>query len=338
MAIKIAFFNHKGGVSKTTSVYNVGWMLTQKGKKVLLVDADSQCNLTLTVIGEDEYENFKNQSGDDLKTALAPAFESRPELIKPVDCLNVKNNADLFLLPGSFEITEYEVQLGVSFQLSNSFSTMKNLPGSFNFLIEKTAERYNIDFILIDVNPSLSAINQVLLISSDYFIVPTSPDYFSKMAIRSLSRILPAWERWAKQARDLFSDSTYPLPHNTPKFLGYTVNDFTIKYGEPAQAFQNIINSINQLINEEMIPSLKKAGMLLEESAYADHEYCLAKISNFHTLQAKSQEFGVPVYQLTNQQIGATGPVLKTQQDNREKFKALFSNFADKIINMIPND
>jgi Mrp family chromosome partitioning ATPase len=38
MAYKIAFFNHKGGVSKTTTVFNLGWMLASKGKKVILVE------------------------------------------------------------------------------------------------------------------------------------------------------------------------------------------------------------------------------------------------------------------------------------------------------------
>ena len=55
---KIAFFNHKGGVSKTTTVFNVGWMLAEKGYKVLLIDADSQCNLTRIVLGEDIYDDF----------------------------------------------------------------------------------------------------------------------------------------------------------------------------------------------------------------------------------------------------------------------------------------
>lgn len=82
-----------------------------------------------------------------LKNALAPAFEARPELIKPVDCIKVKNNDNLFLLPGSFEITEFEVQLGVSFQLTSSFTTMRNLPGSFYYLITKTAEKLNADYV-----------------------------------------------------------------------------------------------------------------------------------------------------------------------------------------------
>jgi cellulose biosynthesis protein BcsQ len=47
MFTKIVLFNHKGGVSKTTTSYNLGWMLASLGKKVLLVDADPQCNLSI---------------------------------------------------------------------------------------------------------------------------------------------------------------------------------------------------------------------------------------------------------------------------------------------------
>lgn len=42
----IALFNNKGGVSKTTTTYNLGWMLSLMGKKTLIVDSDPQCNLT----------------------------------------------------------------------------------------------------------------------------------------------------------------------------------------------------------------------------------------------------------------------------------------------------
>jgi hypothetical protein len=101
----------------------------------------------LTVIGDDNYEKFNEENPKtNIKSALSPAFDSRPELIQAVDAVQVKDNNSLFLIPGSFEITEYEVQLGVSFQLSHSFSTMKNLPGAFNYLIEKTAQKHNIDY------------------------------------------------------------------------------------------------------------------------------------------------------------------------------------------------
>ena len=51
MPKSICFFNHKGGVSKTTTAFNIGWGLASTGKKVMLVDLDSQCNLTGMVLG-----------------------------------------------------------------------------------------------------------------------------------------------------------------------------------------------------------------------------------------------------------------------------------------------
>lgn len=330
----ISFFNHKGGVSKTTSVYHLGWMLTKKGKKVLLVDTDSQCNLTLTVIGQDNYEEFvTEQPQNNIKSGLAAAFESKPELIKPIECVQVKNNENLFLLPGSFEITEYEVQLGVSFQLTHSFTTLKNLPGAFYYLIRKTAEEIGADIVLIDLNPSLSAINQDLIISSDYFILPTSPDYFSEMAIRSIARVLPNWEKWAKNARDLFQDATYPLPMNTPKFLGYTVNDFTIRNQKPANAFQNVIDKIDATVREVLIPNLAKVNMLLPDDAY--NNYRLAEIPNFQTLQAHYQENGVPVFELTDTMLSLTGGALRDQKERGEKFGIKYSDFSVEVLRLM---
>lgn len=60
----ITFFNHKGGVSKTTLVHNLGFMLADKGCKVLLIDADPQMNLTAAIYGlstsTESYSNIAN--------------------------------------------------------------------------------------------------------------------------------------------------------------------------------------------------------------------------------------------------------------------------------------
>ena len=60
MAIKIVFFNHKGGVSKTTTTYNLGWMLATLDKRVLVVDADPQCNSTAYLLNEDQIDELYN--------------------------------------------------------------------------------------------------------------------------------------------------------------------------------------------------------------------------------------------------------------------------------------
>lgn len=331
----ISLFNHKGGVSKTTTAYHLAWKLTQKGKRVLMVDTDSQCNLSLTAIGEDNYEQFLEDNGDNnIKDALNVAFKSRPQLIPIPDCPNIRGNEKLYLLPGSFEITEFEVQLGVSFQLNKSFSTMESLPGSFYYLISKCAEKYNIDYVIIDMNPSLSAINQDLISVSDYFILPTSPDYFSHMALKSMARIIPQWERWAMNARIAFNDSTYPLPNVKPKFLGYTVNDFNIRNGKPTAAFSNIIKKTAEVIDDTLYPSLDHVGMTIARDLYNENNLCLAKLSNFQHLGPKYQEYGIPVFALTEQQIGTTGPILDGHLAKRNEFNTIFETFAETVIRL----
>lgn len=328
-------FNHKGGVSKTTTSHHIGWMLTEKGKTVLLVDADSQCNLTKVVIGEAEFEQFYTQNPErNLKSALSPAFDAKPEIIQAVECVPVPNNDALFLLPGSFDLSEYEVSLGVSFTLSESMATLKNLPGSFAFLIDKTAEKYKADYVIIDMNPSLSAINQALLVSSDYFIVPTSPDNFSAMALESLSRILPRWEKWARKARRGFKDAAYPLPDITPKFLGVIIQRFNIRNGKPIKASQEIIDEIVSIIQNTFVENLKSEQMMLSMDKYKIKNFVLAYISDFQTLNAFYQTSGTPVFALTDEQLGASGSVLKNYQEMRDRFYKVFSDISDYVIDM----
>ena len=192
MATVISLFNHKGGVSKTTTAFNLGWMLANKKKRVLLVDADPQCNLTGMILRFEhkdsaaEIQTPRNGFPANIRDGLAPAFESRPALMKPVDCPSVPGNKKLYLMPGHIGLAEYEVTLGIAQELSGSLVTLRNLPGSLRFLIDRTAERHKIDIVLIDMSPSLGAINQNLLTTSDFFLVPMHPDYFSMMAIESL--------------------------------------------------------------------------------------------------------------------------------------------------------
>ena len=150
MTKRIAFFNHKGGVSKTTTTFNLGWMLAEKGNTVVLVDADPQCNLTGMVLGfggrelEDFYEKAE---GRNIKDGLAPAFESRPEPLKAVDCVRVDARDGLFLLPGHLGLSEYEVTLGIAHELTGSIQTLQNLPGSITRLLTLTADKHKADYV-----------------------------------------------------------------------------------------------------------------------------------------------------------------------------------------------
>jgi len=339
MAKVICMFNHKGGVSKTTTSYGLAWMLMSKGKRVILVDADSQCNLTNIALGEDEYENFSIEYPErNLKDALSPAFDAKPVMLEAVECVEVRGNENLLLVPGSFDLSEYEVSLGVSFTLSDTMATLKNLPGSFAFLINRTAEKYEADYVIVDMNPSLSAINEALLVSADFFIVPTAPDNFSAMALRSLSKVLPKWEQWAVRARTVFAAAVYPLPQNAPKFLGTVVQRFNIRKGVPTRANREVIDRLSKTVQTDFIDALRSADMALPDDVYTADDYCLALIPDFQSLNAAYQTHGIPVFALSDDQLGAVGTVLANYQTMRGNFQGIFSKFADDVISMTADE
>lgn len=343
MVQKIALFNHKGGVSKTTTTFNLGWMLASKGKRVILVDADPQCNLTGMALGEETEDDEARiqeiyDTTSNIKTGLAPAFEAQPRAIEAVNCVPIQNRDDLFLLPGHVGLAEYEVTLGIAQELSGSIQTLKNLPGAINELLEKTAAKFNADYILVDMSPSLGSINQNLLMISDFFLVPTTADFFSVMAINSLTKVLPKWAAWARTASSLpiLKEANYPFPEVNLRFLGTIVQNYRIIRGKETAAFQLWIEKIEEAVAKELVPVLRRSNLTLPISAYGqqgiEDSFSLAKISNFNSLIALSQEHRTPVYALTPQQLRQTGVVLENNQNKQEEFRKTFSDLADKII------
>ena len=343
MAKRIALFNHKGGVSKTTTTFNLGWMLAAKGKRVIIVDADPQSNLTGVVLGykgPSELESFyENESHRNLKAGLAPAFESQPVPMEAVKCVAVSEQEGLYLLPGHIGLSEYEVTLGIAQELSGSIQTLQNLPGSISVLLRKTADKLDADYILVDMNPSLSSFNQNLLMTSDYFIVPTNPDFFSVMAIDSLCNVLPNWRSWAQRAAalDVLKNAVYPFPDVTPKFLGTIIQNYRPRGGSPAASFQIWIDAINKKVSNGLVPALERIGMAFPAEQYQTIEagdYCLATIPDFNSLIAKSQENQTPVFALTEEQIKQSGVVLEQTISQRDSFHAIFSNLANNVIHL----
>lgn len=336
--IKLLLFNHKGGVSKTTSAYNIGWMLALKGKKVLLVDADPQCNLTSLILNEDfeKYYWEDKTKTNNIMDGVSVAFEGKPQAITAIDAVQSTGNPNLFLMPGHPNLTEYDPALSFAQNSNNAITTLQNLPGAFNELIELTCQKYAIDYAIIDLNPGLSAINQNLFIASDAFLLPTSPDPFSKMALNTLSKVLPRWVDWANRMRPIFLTASYPLSNSTPKFIGEIIQRFNVRKGKAAKPYVDNMDEIKQIVTNVLIPSFKAHDMVYSDNKYAEialgNDYCLAEIPDFQGLLPKAHEANVPIYDLTREQIRETGPVLEALEKNRDKFRELFDKLSEKII------
>lgn len=324
----ITLFNHKGGVSKTLTTFNIAWMLTNKGKKVLLVDCDPQCNLTALLLGDsfDDYYTDEATKRMNIKEGLRVAFESRPEPIKAIDCFVSPHNDNLFLIPGHMDLSEYEPSLSLAMNSNNSMTALQNLPGALYELIRLCAERYCIDYVFIDINPGLSALNQIAFTTSDGFIVPTNPDPFSLMAMKTLLKVLPRWKAWADNTRPFLGDASYPLPISEMKFIGEISQRFNRRKGKPTASYDATINEIASFVEGDFVSALKRANMAFDRKSYH-----LAEIPDFGAMLQKANELNIPVFELEDKQIPG-GASFENTTAKRDEMRQLFANIADIVL------
>lgn len=340
----IAFFNNKGGVSKTTTCFHVGWKLAELGRRVAMIDTDPQCNLTglsLELSNSDILENtYSGIKGGNLHDSLVPVMKSTGQRLEAPKCVSVNNFDRLLLLPGSVKMAEVETQLATAMNMAGMMPVMQNIPGSFSELYSKIAEEYNVEYILIDMSPSLGAINQVNLLNVDYFIVPTMPDVFSVMAIESLAQVLPKWVSWAKKVQQMgfFSDPDiiYPFAPKVPKLLGMVVQRYRLHKGSPTRSFEKYFQDLEHAIDVKLLPVLGEADMLLERATYEEHapKGRLAEISDYNSLIALSQTVRKPVFALNEKDLDVSGAAAETQLNKAREFNAKYMKLAESIIEM----
>lgn len=241
----ISLFNNKGGVGKSTLCYHLGCALGEMGKRVLLVDLDPQCNLTIAAMDEEKlHEIWKEEDAyvDDFESAckkegmksildsprsihflLKPAEDGLDELsmLPPT----VKVNDMVSLIPGRLSLHKYENKISERwsglYQSDNlSIRTIINI----RRICEKYSSIYKYDYILIDTSPSLGILNKVIISTVDGFLIPALPDMFSMYGIRNIGNSLEQWQNEfdiiykliSKEKRDKF-------PQKFVQFLGYTI-------------------------------------------------------------------------------------------------------------------
>lgn len=167
MAAKIfSFCNQKGGVGKTTSAVNIATIAAQSGKRVLLVDLDSQGNAT-SGFGIDK----SNLEFTAYQLIVDNASSGTQSITTDV--------ANLFLIPSNTDLAAADLEL-VSFS-EREFVLKKKL--------ELMREAY--DFIIIDCPPSLGLISINALTASDYIIIPLQCEYY---ALEGLGQLLSTYQ------------------------------------------------------------------------------------------------------------------------------------------------
>ncbi len=348
----ICLFNHKGGVSKTTTTFNLGWSLARLGHKVLMVDLDSQANLTGLVLGyraidDDKMDAFYASRGN---LTMKPIVEALINGVAPAEFMKTDTgqvlstgHENLKLLPGHLDIADLDSQISVSLKIASGIPATRNIPGNLPMMLQEIAKRESADYVIYDLSPNVGGLNEVILMSSDFFIVPTSPDYFCLQAIGSLEKNITKWHREVKRFKEdnNFDTRAFPI-RNSPKFLGAVQQRYRPRNEKPSISFQAWIDKIRAAIDSKLVPSLEKIDCVIDKARVQQvlkdelKAYDLAHVPDFNSLIAISQQLSKPIFALTDLEIKTTGKVFghaeETMIASRDKFNEIFEDLGERIV------
>lgn len=240
----IALFNNKGGVGKTTIATTLAYELSRAGKRVLMIDLDPQSNTTQVILKEEQVERIylDNLKRPDriktIKDIYNPMRDSNEAIIGDVRAAVLPGNRHSFkcdLIPSHLSLSEFEDTL------SDAWSDLRaNKLGGFrrtNWFIQlRNQLKDDYDFVLLDLSPSLGALNRSILLNIDHFIIPVTGDIYNIYGIKNIGSWIQSWikiyERSLGYLKDDYDTSTLEESQinqiiskdNFNKFLGYIIS------------------------------------------------------------------------------------------------------------------
>jgi cellulose biosynthesis protein BcsQ len=316
---RIAVFNHKGGVGKTTLTVNIAAALTKLGKRVLLIDSDPQCNITSYLIDPDVVDDMLDSSesakGRTVWSAVRPVAEGTADVrvVNPIET----SVPGLFLIPGDIALSKYEQDLHTSW--GECFQRrVRGFRGvsALSFLANSVGAAKEIDFVFYDSGPNIGPLNRSILLDCDFFVVPATCDGFSIQAFKTLGRTLYEWIKDWNTVLTLAPDDVYLLP-GRPTFAGHVIQRFREYAEQPAASYRAFIPRIERGITSDIVNVLRDFDKTLAPLPSA--LYKLGQIKDFGRLAPEAQLLGVPMWGVGN-------------ADESEKAWVLFKGIAEKII------
>ncbi|KAM3107128.1 ParA family protein [Phormidesmis sp. 146-33] len=353
----ISFFNNKGGVGKTTTVFNLSASLAEKGKRILLIDFDPQCNLSIATIGYEEFAAYlirteEHPFGRTIRAfaqpSLQPTQSSKIYRTQPKYQLNtlndkvhtIHNQRLIDVIPGDFWLNSFADILTVGTDVVQGTGLYRFLV-PFLLVERLKEERETYDYILIDLPPSFNTLVRSALYCSDYFLVPCTPDSFSAYCVSLIGEVLPSFVEDWNQGRNRYEisnqyDKVIPLK-GKPKFGGWIFNGFdTIRYtssGERKEigADKAHLDKILNSVENDLIPRLKGISSYECLPNFVDSKP-IAKVEDLNVMASEIQKLNVPLRYLSMRVPTIFKSWSHSQKDLMNRMTQEYDSFAQHII------
>jgi cellulose biosynthesis protein BcsQ len=294
-AKRIASYNHKGGVGKTTLTVNIAQALANLGRRVLLVDSDPQCNLTSYLLDDDSVDDLLSKSDSDrgrtVWSSLKPIFENSAPAVPVIPQELPTEN--LFLIPGDIQLSKFEIELQQLW-----LDSYQRKPRGYNGtvalsrILNTIAETYKFDYIFYDCGPNVGPLNRVILLDCDYFIVPGACDMFSVRALRTLGFQLAEWIQDWRTIELLSPAAIYRMPGH-PALLGYIPQRFKMYRSDMTSAYRRYLPLFEKELQRSIVSVLRELDPSLVP--FPSSNLMLGTVRDFGRIAAIAQEQGRPL-------------------------------------------
>lgn len=325
----IAFFNNKGGVGKTSLAYHVAWMLSDMGKRVLVMDLDPQANLTSMFLEEDRLEEFWPDDGEHVRTVwggLSPIYRQTGGF-RGVEPIEIK--AGLWLVVGDLALAQFEDRLSLAFPgARNGNEGELRVTSVFHTLAKHAALQVDAEYVLVDVGPNLGATNRAVMIASDQVVIPMAPDLFSLQGLRNLGPTLRDWRHIWSQCLDEARRKKLKvdLPSGGMHPIGYVVMQHAMRLDRPVKAYGRWLRRIPSEYSTHVLADAPARGVDLP----TDDKSCIAEIKHYRSLMPLAMEARKPMFALKSAD-GAIGAHQSAVEDCRLAFKALAKGILKRL-------
>lgn len=329
----LALFNNKGGVGKTTLVYHLAWMFADLGLSVLAADLDPQANLTSMFLPEEALEEIWEEGGSaqTVSGCLAPLLEGSGDIAKPYVA---PISPQIGLIVGDLNLSCVEDELASQWPacLDRKARPFRVIT-AFWRMLQMGAAQQQADVVLIDVAPSLGALNRTALIAASHVVIPLVPDLYSIQGLKNLGPTLKTWrQEWQeRQGRNPTPELSLPQGAMTP--VGYVVLQHAARLDRPVRAYQRWLDRVPAVYRRSILEELPAGGV--SEIKPEDDPNCLAQLKHFRSLMPLAQEARKPIFMLTPAD-GALGGHLQAVVACRREFKALATTIAERCSIPLP--